>query len=129
MPMPRKPTGRPTDAELSILDVLWEQGPCTVRQVQEQLVGEVGYTTVLKLMQIMTEKGLVQRDESQRAHIYIATQSQEETQGSLISDLIARAFGGSAGKLVMQALSTRDVTAAELDAIRELLDKHEEQNP
>jgi len=127
--MPRKATGRPTDAELSILDVLWRRGPSTVREVQEQLTGDVGYTTVLKLMQIMTEKGLVQRDESQRAHIYIVTQSREETQGNLISDLIARAFGGSAGKLVMQALSTRNVSAAELNAIRELLDKHEEREP
>jgi predicted transcriptional regulator len=125
--MPRKRTGRPTDAELAILGVLWDCGPSTVREVHEKLAGDVGYTTVLKLLQIMTEKDLVLRDESQRAHVYAAARSREETQGSLVSDLIARAFDGSASKLVMQALSSRNATPEELSAIRQLLDKLEEQ--
>ncbi len=118
---------RPTDAELAILRVLWERGPSTVRDVHEALSGTqaTGYTTVLKLMQIMTDKGLVVRDESQRAHIYRATQSEQKTQRQIIADLVQRAFGGSPAKLVMQALSGRKATAAELNEIRELLDKLE----
>jgi predicted transcriptional regulator len=124
--MARKATGRPTDGELAILSVLWEFGSVTVREVHEKLNDAVGYTTVLKLMQIMTEKGLVTRDESQRAHVYSAAKSSEETQGSLVGDLITRAFDGSAGKLVMQALSSRQATPAELAEIRRLLDDLEE---
>jgi predicted transcriptional regulator len=124
--MPRKATGRPTDAELSILDVLWSHGARTVREVLEKLPAGVGYTTVLKLLQIMTEKGLVRRDESQRAHVYTASHSREQTQGGLVGDLIARAFEGSAGKLVMQALSTRSASPEELEEIRRLLDDLEE---
>lgn len=115
---------RPTDAELAILRVLWERGPSTVRDVHEALsrTQATGYTTVLKLMQIMTDKGLVVRDESQRAHVYQARQSEQKTQRQIIADVVQRAFGGSPAKLVMQALSGRKATAAELNQIRELLD-------
>ena len=115
---------RPTDAELAILRVLWERGPSSVRDVHEVLSG-TGYTTVLKLLQIMTEKGLVTRDESQRAHIYVARQSEQKTQRQLLVDLADRAFGGSPAKLVMQALSGRRASSAELNEIRDLLDELE----
>jgi BlaI family transcriptional regulator, penicillinase repressor len=122
---PRLP--RPTDAELAILRVLWERGPSTVRQVQESLSGQrvIGYTTILKLMQIMADKGLVARDESDRTHIYAARKSEEHTQRQLLQDLLDRAFGGSALKLVMQALSTRKSSPEELAQIRQLLDEEE----
>jgi len=118
---------RPTDAELAILGVLWQRGPSTVRDVHEQLNrdGTTGYTTILKLLQIMIEKGLVVRDETQRAHIYEARYSEQKTQRQLLSDLADRAFGGSAAKLVLQALSGRKATAEELGAIRELLEQLE----
>ena len=118
---------RPTDAELAILRVLWQRGPSTVRDVHEELNrdGATGYTTILKLLQIMTEKGHVVRDEAQRAHIYEARYSEQKTQRQLLSDLADRAFGGSAAKLVMQALSGRKATAEELGAIREFLDRLE----
>lgn len=118
---------RPTDAELAILNVLWARGPSTVREVQEQIGREraTGYTTVLKFLQIMTEKGLVTRDESQRTHVYQAKLSQEQTQSQLVGDLLDRAFGGSAQKLVLQALSAKKATPAELDQIRRLLDNLE----
>jgi predicted transcriptional regulator len=118
---------RPTDSELSILNVLWERGPSTVRDVHEELNrnAPTGYTTVLKLLQIMTEKGLVVRDEANRAHIYESRYGEVKTQRQLLSDLADRAFGGSAAKLVMQALSGRKATAEELGAIRELLDRME----
>ena len=114
---------RPTDAELAILRVLWQRGPSTVRDVHEELNrdGATGYTTILKLLQIMTEKGLVVRDETQRAHIYEPRYSEQKTQRQLLGDLADRAFGGSAAKLVMQALSGRKATAEELGEIRELL--------
>jgi predicted transcriptional regulator len=115
---------RPTDSELAILRVLWERGPSTVRDVHEQLNrdGATGYTTVLKLLQIMTEKGLVVRDETERAHVYESRYGEQKTQRQLLTDLAERAFGGSATKLVMQALSGRKANSAELNAIRELLD-------
>jgi predicted transcriptional regulator len=119
----------PTDAELAILRVLWAHGPCTVRQVQDRLDRDepIGYTTVLKLLQIMLEKGLVTRDESNRAHIYAADVSEPSTQQRLIDDLMERAFGGSAQRLVMQALGSDRVSADELEAIRALLDNHDTQ--
>jgi predicted transcriptional regulator len=119
---------KPTDAELAILQVLWKRGPSTVRQVTEELNRSrpTGYTTVLKLMQIMTEKGLVKRDESQQAHIYESTCSEQQTQRQLVTYLLDRAFGGSGTKLVMQALSGRQTSAEELAQIRELLDALEE---
>ncbi len=115
---------RPTDAELAILRVLWERGPSTVRQVHESLSPErpTAYTTALKMLQIMTEKGLVRRDESDRTHIYQARLSEEQTQRQLVRDLLDRAFGGSASKLVMQALATRRASAEELSEIRKLID-------
>jgi predicted transcriptional regulator len=118
---------RPTEGELAILRVLWRRGASTVRQVLESLNEdrETGYTTVLKLLQIMTEKGLVERDETERTHIYSARRSQEQTQRQLVGDLLDRAFGGSASQLVMQALSAKPTSAAELAEIRRLLDELE----
>lgn len=123
----KEPLPRPTDAELAILGVLWQQGPSTVRQVHEVLSVDrpIGYTTVLKLMQIMTVKGLVERDETQRTHVYRPQMSAERTQRQLVADLLDRAFQGSAQKLVMQALSTGKVSADELAEIRALLDEME----
>jgi predicted transcriptional regulator len=119
---------RPTDSELAILRVLWERGPSTVREVHDVLspTHDSGYTTVLKLMQIMTDKGLVDRDESQRAHVYTSRHGEQRTQRQLIGDLMDRAFGGSPAKLVMQALSTSRASAEDLSAIRTLLDQMEE---
>ncbi|MGZ7030662.1 MAG: BlaI/MecI/CopY family transcriptional regulator [Thermoanaerobaculia bacterium] len=121
--MADKQTPRPTDAELAILNVLWDRGPSTVRDVHDVLshTQATGYTTVLKLLQIMTEKGLVVRDEAQRAHIYEARYSEQRTQRQLLADLVDRAFGGSPAKLVVQALSGRKASSDELNAIRELL--------
>src|SRR5918997_3482883 len=113
--MPDSPLPRPTDAELQILKVLWRRGPCTVREVFETL-GEsktTGYTTVLKTMQIMAEKGLVVRDESERAHRYEAASPEAETQSRLVGDLLRKAFDGSAKKLVLHALSTERASAEE----------------
>jgi predicted transcriptional regulator len=123
-----KPTPRPTDAELAILTVLWERGPSTVREVHDALSStqDSGYTTVLKLMQIMTDKGLVTRDESQRAHVYSPREAEQKTQRQLLGDLIDRAFGGSPAKLMMQALSASRASAEELNAIRRMLDEMEE---
>ena len=118
---------RPTDAELAILRVLWSRGPSTVRQVHELFSRdrETGYTTVLKLMQIMTEKGLVERDESERTHVYQARLTQEQTQQQLVDNLLEKAFGGSASQLVMRALAARPASADELAQIRRLLDELE----
>jgi predicted transcriptional regulator len=115
---------KPTEAELAILRVLWTRGPSTVREVQEALKRDTGYTTVLKLMQIMTDKELVRRDESQRTHVYHARVTEEQTQRQLVADLLDRAFGGSALKLVMQAISSSHATPEELAEIRRLLDRH-----
>ena len=122
--MPRRP--RPTEAELAILGVLWTRGPSTVRQVNDALSAsrETGYTTTLKLMQIMAEKGLVTRDESDRTHLYTARGSQGETQRALVSDLVDRAFGGSAAALVLQALQSGDTSPQELAEIERLIDDY-----
>jgi BlaI family transcriptional regulator, penicillinase repressor len=119
---------RPTDAELAILRVLWERGPSTVRQVHEVLSRErpAAYTTSLKLLQIMTEKGLVRRDESDRTHVYHPRLSEEQTQRQLVRDLLERAFGGSSSKLVMQALNAKRATPEELSEIRKLIDARRE---
>lgn len=118
---------RPTAAELEILRVLWSLGPATVREVHEQLnqTKPTGYTTVLKLMQIMSEKGLVRRNEDQRAHVYEAACRREDTQRQLVGDLVERAFGGSATQLVMQALAAKRATPEELAEIRRILDEFE----
>ncbi|HEY1341586.1 MAG TPA: BlaI/MecI/CopY family transcriptional regulator [Bryobacteraceae bacterium] len=115
---------RPTDAELAILRVLWKRGPSTVGQVQEALkeVRHTGYTTALKLLQIMAEKGLVERDESGWRHVYRARQGQKSTQRQLVRDLLERAFEGSAHQLVVQALSAKKASPEELADIRRLLD-------
>ncbi len=125
--MSKKETPRPTDAELEILSVLWQRGPSTVREVHEALSRgrSTGYTTVLKLLQIMAEKGLVRRNEEQRAHVYEARFAQEQTQRQLVGDLLERAFDGSAMKLVMQALATKKASSEELSQIRQLLDEFE----
>ena len=126
--MARRPTPRPTDAELSILRVLWERGPSTVRQVHDVLSvdRDFAYTTTLKLLQLMTEKGVAIREEAGRVHLYRAAVAQEETQRHLIRDLVDRAFGGSPSQLVMQALAAKPASAEELREIRRLLKEHEE---
>ena len=118
---------KPTDAELAILRVLWARGPSTVRHVLDALNEErvTGYTTVLKLLQIMTDKQLVTRDETDRTHIYRASFSETETQRQLVDDLMDRAFGGSAMQLVMRALSGRQTSETDLAEIRRLLDEHD----
>lgn len=123
-------TPRPTDAELAILRVLWERGRSTVREVHEALssVQGSGYTTVLKQLQIMTEKGLVVRNEAQRAHVYEPRLSEERTQRQLLADLADRAFGGSSAKLVLQALAGRRSTAQQRRDIRALLDRLEKED-
>ena len=115
------PTRKPTDAELAILTVLWSRGPSTVRQVAAAMDREAGYTTVLKLLQIMAEKGLVTRDESARTHLYAPAYTEDQTQRQLVMDLVERAFDGSAAKLVLQALASKKATPEELDEIRKLL--------
>jgi predicted transcriptional regulator len=119
---------RPTDAELAILRILWERGACTVRQVHDTLSRDrpAAYTTALKMLQIMTEKGLVRRDDSDRTHIYESRLTEEQTQRQLVRDLVDRAVGGSAAKLVLQALSGRRATPEELGEIRKLIESTRE---
>ena len=122
--MSRRSSTRPTDAELEILGILWRKGTSSVREVHDQLnlVRPTGYTTALKLLQIMTEKGLVSRDERGRAHLYEAVDSQEGTQGRLVRDLAQRAFGGSAAELVQRALSQAPASPDDLATIRLLIE-------
>jgi BlaI family transcriptional regulator, penicillinase repressor len=112
---------KPTDAELGILSVLWSRGPSTVRQIAEDMGREAGYTTILKLLQIMTEKGLVVRDEGARTHVYTAAYTQDQTQRQLVADLLERAFDGSAAKLVLQALAASKTSPEDLAEIKKLL--------
>jgi len=125
--MARQDTPQPTDRELTILGILWDNGPSTVRHVNEAMnkTKATGYTTTLKLMQIMTEKGLLARDESQFKHIYRPAISEEKTQRQLVGDLLQRAFSGSAEKLVMRALSAKKVSAKELTKIKRMIEKIE----
>ena len=118
---------KPTAAELEILQVLWDRGPSTVRDVHETLQEEkaLGYTTVLKLMQIMTAKGLVRRNEDQRAHVYEAQQPAEKTKRQLAADVLERVFDGSARELMLHALATQRSTRQEIEELRNLLDEHE----
>jgi BlaI family penicillinase repressor len=118
---------KPTAAELEILQVLWDRGPSTVRDVHEALQEEkaLGYTTVLKLMQIMTAKGLVRRNEDQRAHVYEAQQPAEKTKRQLAADVLERVFDGSARELMLHALATQRSTRQEIEELRNLLDEHE----
>lgn len=120
---------RPTDSELEILNVLWRRGPCSVRDVHVELNEKrtTGYTTVLKLMQIMADKGLVTRDESSRAHIYAACPTQSDTQKTLIGDLVDKAFGGSVHQLTLHALGNAKSTPEEIAEIRRLLDSLEDE--
>jgi predicted transcriptional regulator len=124
--MPKQP--RPTDGELEILRVLWREGPSTVRDVHGILSKTkpgTGYTTVLKLMQIMADKDLVIRDEKNKAHVYAPRIREEQTQRQLVGDLLDRVFGGSAARMVMQALATKKANPAELAEIRHMLDEFE----
>jgi predicted transcriptional regulator len=115
---------KPTDTELAILRVLWTRGASTVREVAESMGREGAYTTVLKLMQIMTDKGLVKRDDSARTHVYKATSSEDQTQKQLVTDLLNKVFEGSAAKLVLQALDAGKASPEELAEIRKLIDAH-----
>jgi BlaI family penicillinase repressor len=116
---------KPTDSELEILHVLWTNGPSTVRQVHESLSQsrDIGYTTALKLMQIMHEKGLLTREESNRSHTYAAAVTEEETQRGLVDRFVETAFRGSASKLVMQVLGQHKASRQELDEIKKLLNQ------
>ena len=136
--MARPRSNRPTDGELAVLNVLWERGPCTVRQVHEALgrrkrprgAGSApGYTSVLKIMQIMTDKGLVRRDEAERSHVYRAAAPREQTQRQIVGDLVDRVFGGSARALLMHVLSARPTSPEELADIRKLIDDFEGGKP
>ena len=115
------PRRKPTDAELGILRVLWTRGPSTVRDVAEAMGREGAYTTILKLMQIMTDKGLVKRDDSNRSHVYTAASSEDRMQKQLVTELLDKVFAGSAAKLVLQALDAGKASPKELDEIRKLL--------
>jgi BlaI family penicillinase repressor len=125
--MQKSTTPKPTVMELAILRVLWERGPATVRVVHEVLDSSkaTGYTTVLKLLQIMTAKGMVIRNEDERAHVYEARLPAESTKRQLVSDLVQRAFAGSASQLMMHALSGKKTSPAEIEEIRRMLDEHE----
>ena len=125
--MARGKTPRPTDRELTILRILWNNGPSTVRQVNEAMNadGSTGYTTTLKLMQIMTDKGLLRRDDSQFKHIFKPALTEAKAQKQLVGDMLERAFCGSAEKLVMRALSAKKISATELASIRKMLDEFE----
>jgi len=127
---PSAPTPRPTDAELEILTVLWSRGPSTVREVHDTISRRrpAQYSTILKFMQIMAEKGLVRRNEEQRAHVYEAAQPREWTQQRLAGDLLQRAFSGSASKLLLGALSSRKASKQELAELRKILDDYEKES-
>ncbi len=116
---------KPTDSELEILNILWEKGPSTVRDVHDELEKskDAGYTTTLKLMQIMHEKGLLKRDATNKSHVFTANVSQEKTQGQLVKRMIDNVFNGSASQLVMQALGNHKADEKELDEIRKYLDE------
>jgi len=118
---------KPTDAELAILRVLWQRGPSTVKEVHKHLeaVKRTGYTTALKFLQIMVEKGLVTRDEAPFAHVYQAKIPQEQVERTLVADLLERAFEGSASRLVLRALATKKASPEELSEIRKILRRHE----
>jgi BlaI family transcriptional regulator, penicillinase repressor len=123
--MPRLPSSVPTEVELAILRVLWDRGAATVRQIHDALKHErgTGYSTTLKMIQVMTEKGLVRKDESQRPQVYTPALQQEQTQLQLVDDLIQKGFGGSAMKLVLRAASAKRISPDELTEIRKLIEK------
>ncbi len=125
--MPRKPSGQPTEVELLILNVLWDLGPTSVGQIHKALETQrqTGYSTTLKMVQVMTEKGLLVKDDSQRPQIFTPALSRSDAQAGLLDDLLQRAFGGAVDKLVMQALQAKKVSAGELKEIKKLLKDHE----
>ena len=125
--MPRKRSSNPTEVELQILGVLWARGPSTVREVHNTLEDDrdTGYSTTLKMMQIMTEKGLLLKDDSQRPQVYRPAMSQEQAQMQFVDDLIQRVFGGAAEKLILRAINSRHVSSEDLVEIRKLLRKLE----
>lgn len=125
--MTAHPTPKPTASELEILHVLWERGPCNVREVHEALSEKrpIGYTSVLKLMQIMTAKGTVRRNEEQRAHVYEAVEPAEKTKQQLALDVLQRVFDGSASDLMMHALAGRKASKEEIEEMRRLLSEYE----
>ena len=128
--MVKQPSSKPTASELEILGVLWARGPSTVREVHDALSEKkaLGYTTVLKLLQIMTAKGTVRRDEGQRAHVYEACQPATETKRQLAGDVLQRVFEGSASELMIHALEGRRTSRKELEELRRLLDEYERRN-
>src|SRR6266702_2303496 len=127
----KEPLQKPTASELKILRVLWTRGPSTVREVHEALSEkkDLGYTTVLKLLQIMTAKGTVRRDESQRAHIYEACRPAEQTKRQLARDMLQRVFEGSASQLMMNALSGHRASPQEIKELRRILDAYKDLSP
>jgi len=129
--MPRKPSNQPNDVELAILSVLWSRGPCTVRQVHEALSGSrpTGYTSTLKMMQVMVEKGLLKRSSAERPQLYHPAVPEEQTQSRIVNNLIQKVFGGSAQKLVMRAVRAHRIAPAELREIRKLLESLEGDQP
>ena len=129
--MPRKPSDQPNDVELSILRVLWERGPSTVREVHEAMQDDrdTGYTSTLKMMQVMLEKGLLKRDDSRRPQVYQPAAPEEQTQNRIVRDLVQKVFGGSAQKLVLRAVRTHRISRAELAEIRKLLKNLEGEQP
>ena len=131
MPRSKKPLPRPTRAELAILRVLWDRGPSSVREVHEAINvdRDTGYTTVLKTLQIMTAKGLVIRDDTQRTHVFQPAAQRSDTQRQLVTELLDRAFGGSAGQLILHALETRRASHEEMAEIRRMLDRAEGKKP
>ena len=126
----KEPPQKPTASELEILRVLWTRGPSTVREVHNALSEKkaLGYTTVLKLLQIMTAKGSVRRDEGQRAHVYEACQPATETKRQLAGDVLQRVFEGSASELMIHALEGHPTSRKELEELRRLLDEYERRN-
>ncbi len=128
--MKQEPRINPTPSELEILQILWSRGPSTVREIHEELARtkDVGYTSALKFLQIMTTKGLVTRSEDQRAHVYAAAEPAETTKQQLASDVLQRVFRGSASQLMQHALSGRRSSKKEIDEIRRLLDEYERKN-
>jgi BlaI family transcriptional regulator, penicillinase repressor len=120
---------RPTEGELELLTILWHKGPCTVRDLHDEISSRrtIGYTSVLKVLQIMTEKGLVEREESARAHIYRPAGTQQETQSQMVRDMSERLFSGSAAQLALHALALQPVSEQELDELRTLIDRKRQQ--
>jgi len=132
--MPRRRSPQPTEVELAILRVLWDRGPSTVREVHAVLQSsrerqDTGYSTTLKMMQVMTDKGLLKRDESRRPQVYTPAVAEDETQRRMVDDLVRRVFGGSARKLVLRAVESEHVTPDELAEIRRLLEQMEGDKP